>query len=103
MIRASPGRNVSEIRLGRDIPVELPPSLRQVTQPELAALLARVATPGAPPDRTGAGDWSELPQRMHYIAHVFRTFQEDGRLFDAPFTTAQVTVLKAGGVPAGSL
>ena len=92
-----------EIRLGRDLRKEAPPSLRQLSQPELAALLARVAPPGAPPYRTGAWAWSDFAQRMHYIAHVFRTFQEDGRLFDPPFTAAQVAVLKAGGVPAGSL
>lgn len=92
-----------EIRLGRDIREEFPPSLREVSQPELAALLARVEPPGSPPDRSGAWDWSDFSQRMHFIVHVFRTFQEDGRLFDPPFTAAQVAVLKAGGVPAGSL
>lgn len=45
----------------------------------LAALLARVAPPRRP------------------------TFQEDGRLFEPPFTEAQVAVLKAGGVPEGIL
>jgi len=92
-----------EIRLGRDIREEFPPSLWQVSQPELVALLARVEPSGPSPDRSGAWDWSDFSQRMHYIAHVFRTFQEDGRLFQPPFTAEQVAVLKAGGVPAGSL
>jgi len=92
-----------EIRLGRDIPAEFPPSLREVSQPELVALLARVEPPGSPPARAGAWDWSDFPQRMHFIADVFRAYQEDSRLFDPPFTAAQVEVLKAGGVPAGSL
>ena len=39
-------------------------------------------------DRSGAIDWSDLHQRMHYIVHLFRVFHEQRDLYDAPFTPA---------------
>lgn len=92
-----------EIRLGQDLQAGFPPSLREVSHPELAALLARLKVAGPQPDHGGAWDWSDLEQRMRFIVQLFGAFQEDARLFDPPFTAAQVAVLKAGGVPEGSL
>ena len=42
--------------------------------------------PASGPDHSGAIDWSDLHQRMHYILHLFRAFHETHDLFDAPFT-----------------
>jgi hypothetical protein len=58
------------------------------------------------PDTTrgsGARDWSDLKQRIHFIADLFRVYQEKAKLLGPPFTPEQVTVLKAGGRPAGRL
>jgi hypothetical protein len=54
-------------------------------------------------DVSGARDWSDLKQRVHFIIHLFRGFQERSELFDAPFSADQVAVLRNGGVPRGNL
>jgi hypothetical protein len=42
-------------------------------------------------------------QRMRYIVHLFRCFQEQATLFDPPFTSAQVELFRAGTIPDGEL
>ena len=81
----------------------VPGRLREPADPELAELLGRFEP--APPalDDCGARDWSELPQRMHYISHLFRAFHSDAGLFDPPFTPEQVTSFGRGLVPDGDL
>jgi hypothetical protein len=51
----------------------------------------------------GATDWCELPQRMHYITHLFRAYADDASLFAAPFTIPQIDSFRRGGVPEGAL
>jgi len=89
--------------LGRDVPGTFPDDLRTITNAELRALLERV---DPTPDTTrgsGARDWANLDQRIHYIADLFRVYQERPELFDPPFTPEQVAVIEAGGRPAGRL
>ena len=57
---------------------------------------SRSFEPAGGVDRSGAIDWSDLHQRMHYIVHLFRVFHEQHDLFDAPFTPAA-----GGAVPRG--
>jgi len=52
---------------------------------------------------TGAEDWAGFPERMHYIADLFRGFQEDRSLLGPPFTPLQVAALRAGRMPSGRL
>jgi hypothetical protein len=40
---------------------------------------------------------------MHFIADFFRVYQERQQLFEAPFTTEQVELLKSGAKPGGRL
>jgi len=40
---------------------------------------------------------------MHFIADFFRVYQEQRHLFDAPFMTQQVKLLKSGVRPDGRL
>ena len=67
------------------------------------ALLARYEPVPPALDDCGARDWSELPQRMHYIAHLFRAFHEHADLASPPFTAAQVERIRAGELPDGEL
>jgi hypothetical protein len=100
MTLALPGRVLD---LGRDVPGSFPADLVTITEPALAELIGRV---DPAPDTTrgsGARDWSNLDQRMHYIADLFRVFQEDDSLEEPPFTPEQVTVIRAGGRPSGRL
>jgi hypothetical protein len=91
------------LRLGADIPAEFPPSLKRIALPDLLVLLEMIdSTPDSTRD-TGAVDWSQLPDRLHFIADMFRCFHEETGLFEPPFTAAQVTALKAGRLPEGRL
>jgi hypothetical protein len=89
--------------LGRDVPGTFPPDLRTVTDPALKELLDRVDPTPDTPRGSGADDWSNLQQRIHYIADLFRVFQEDVSLTAPPFTAEQVDVIRAGGRPPGRL
>jgi hypothetical protein len=91
------------LRLGRDLEAAFPPHLAQLTHPELTALLQQIdPTPDSPAD-SGTSDWSNLPDRMHFITDFFRSYHAWEPLFDAPFTPAQVTHLQAGLRPEGRL
>ena len=94
---ALPGRVLA---LGAHLPDPYPETLRELTNPELNALVARFETD---PDVAGARDWSNLDERMHYIVHLFRCFHERAELFNPPFTPEQVARVRAGDVPEGEL
>lgn len=87
------------VRLGRDLPGEWPADLRTITNPELAALLRRVDPTPDSPAGTGAADWSDLSQRLHFIADLFRAHHDDAALFEAPFTPEQTADIRAGQRP----
>jgi hypothetical protein len=91
------------LRLGNDIPGEFPPSLQELTLPDLCALLEKIDPTPDSTRGTGAADWANLPDRLHFILDMFRCYQEWGDLFEPPFATEQVTVLKAGRLPDGRL
>jgi hypothetical protein len=91
------------IRLGHDLRAQFPASLRQITDPNLLALLELVDPTPDSQRGSGAADWSNLPDRLHFIADLFRCYQEDAALLDPPFTAEQVAALKAGRKPGGRL
>ncbi len=91
------------LRLGDDVPGTFPPSLVQITLPDLQALIARF---DPTPDSTrgsGAADWSALSDRLRYIVDLFRCYHEAADLLDPPFMAGQVTALEAGLLPEGRL
>jgi hypothetical protein len=91
------------LNLGVEVPGSFPADLKVIDNPDLAALLRRV---DPTPDSTrgsGAHNWSSLTQRIHFIADLFRVYQERSELLTEPFTAEQVAVIKAGGRPAGRL
>jgi hypothetical protein len=93
------------VRLGDDLGRNYPASLQHITVPELAALLAQAAsavdrTPGG---ASGVEDWGSLPDRMHFIADLFRVYHFVPELFDPPFTDEQTAVIVSGGLPSGRL
>ena len=91
------------LHLGQDLVADYPEDLKQLTNPELLALLAQVEPTTNNPRGEGATDWSELKQRLHFIADLFRCYHETKDLFNEAFTSQQVAVLKAGGLPEGPL
>lgn len=96
------GRDV-RLRLGADVPGAFPPVLERVESPELLALLGRIDPTPDSLRRSGAADWSKLPQRMHFIADLFRRFHTSPDVFEPPFDAEQVAALKAGRLPGGGL
>lgn len=91
------------LKLGRDIARSFPESLRTIADPELKALLARLDPTSDSLAGSAAADWADFPERMHYIADLFRCFMAKPALFEPPFTPGQVAALKAGRRPGGRL
>ncbi len=87
------------LRLGEDLGAEFPPSLTAIALPELRQLLDRIDPTRDDPLESGAVDWADLADRVHFIAEMFRCFQESPFLFDPPFTQAQLERLDAGERP----
>jgi hypothetical protein len=91
------------LRLGEDLSAEFPSSLRQIADPDLQSLLAQVDPTPNSTRESGAVDWADLPDRIHFIADMFRCYQETQDLFEPPFAPDQVVALKAGQPPSGRL
>lgn len=100
MVMSLPGRL---LYLGAQMDEPVPAALARLTDAELTELLRRFEPIAPAPDHTGARDWSDFDQRMHYIAHLFRAFHLHEELLDPPFTPAQVAAFTAGTVPDGAL
>ena len=92
-----PARKSSRVRACSTFSLDdpYPESLRELTDAELIAVVTRF-------DGT-TEDWSVFEQRMRYIVRLFRCFQEQPSLNDAPFTPAQVELFEAGTIPDGKL
>ena len=87
------------LRLGSDVSGAFPATLVTLTNPELTSVLADYdATPNSTRG-SGAVDWSVLAQRLHFIIDFFRAYQEDARLFEAPFDATQAEAIAANSVP----
>ena len=91
------------LQLGEDIGAGFPDSLREIVLPDLRALLDRIDPTRDSQLESGAVDWADLGDRVHFIAEMFRCFQESPFLFETPFTTAQLEQLNAGERPADPL
>lgn len=91
------------LSLHQDLAAGFPDSLQHLTNPELRHLLdEHDPTPDSPID-SGALDWADLPDRLHFIIDLFRCYQENHELLAPPFTSEQVAALKAGRRPLGRL
>ncbi len=96
-----PGGEV--LRLGQDLPTTFPQALEQISNAKLREFLARTdATPDSL-SKSGAEDWADFGDRIHFITDFFRAYQEQPQLFEAPFTQEQVAVLRSGKLPHGRL
>jgi hypothetical protein len=96
-----PGGEV--LRLGRNLSTIFPQELAQIRNPKLREMLARADTTPDSLSESGAEDWANFEDRMHFITDFFRAYQERQLLFDAPFTPEQVAIFKSGSKPSGRL
>ena len=80
--------NTEVLRLGHDLSGAFPQSLVELQYRPLRVLLAKVDLTPESLNATGATDWANFQQRMHFIADFFRLYQERQYLFEAPYTAA---------------
>ncbi|MEO6730619.1 MAG: hypothetical protein ABIN01_05340 [Ferruginibacter sp.] len=91
------------LHLGRDLSIPYSTDLAELTNADLIALLALVDPTPNTVLESGATDWANLFERMHYIADMFRCYHQSEELFVAAFTTAQIEAMKSGTLPGGRL
>ncbi|SDF39233.1 hypothetical protein SAMN05216553_101409 [Lentzea fradiae] len=89
--------------LSVDLPATFPPLLAELAEPELLALLELVDPSPDSLAGTAARDWADLPDRLHYIADMFRCHALREDLLTPPFTAEQVEAMTAGRRPTGRL
>jgi hypothetical protein len=93
----------NRLQLGKDILINYDDNLKILSYPALLQLLSQVdATPDSLKE-TGATDWAELKERMHFIADLFRCYHLRKEMFDKAFTEEQVKAIKEGRLPQGRL
>lgn len=71
-------------RLGQDLTGEFPPDLHTISNPELSELLRRLDPTPDSLRESGAKNWADFEERMHFILDLFRSRQQDARLFARP-------------------
>jgi len=99
-LRLPPG---AVLRLGAKMNAPAAPSLAEITNPALLRMLAGLEPDGTGDDAADVEDWSVFRQRLHFIAHLFRSFHESSELFDPPFTPEQIREFREGRIPDGDL
>lgn len=95
--------NGKMLQLGQDLGMDFPPLLVKITRAELKALLEIVDPTPDSVRESGAVDWANLNDRLHFIVDFFRCYQEEKEMLLPPFSAEQVRLLKAGKVPGGTL
>jgi hypothetical protein len=92
------------LRLWSDLSGEYPLELRSpFSHPDLCSLLEQVDPTRDSPLHSGAVDWADLPDRLHFIVDLFRMYQQRKDLFEPPFTPDQVSAMREGRIPHGPL
>lgn len=91
------------LQLGEDLKASFPESLQKLNNSDLLLLLQQVDPTQNSIQASGAMDWADLPDRLHYIVDLFRCHQETPDLLDMPFTEEQVLMIKEGKIPEGEL
>lgn len=92
------------LRLGRDLPhlpgePIYPADLDAPRDAELLRILRIYRADGTTAYGSGASVWSDLSDRLRYILELFRSRQQDRRLFEPPFGTDAMTAIRSGIVP----
>ena len=75
--------NGEVLRLGEDIRRTYPVSLQTLVNTDLQAQLSSVDPMPGSTRTSGARDWADISERMHFIAELFRAYQEEKSLIPA--------------------
>lgn len=97
-----------DIHLGTDLQPRpgqplFPRALQTIELDDLRKFLAVYGADGNTAQESGAEDWADIPERMHFILTLFRSRQQDGGLFSQPFSLEQQTAIASGQLPLGPL
>ncbi len=76
--------NGERLRLGQDHVGTFPPETANPQLPELITLIARIDPTPDSARASGATDWADFDERMHFIADLFRARALDVGLFQRP-------------------
>ena len=91
------------LRLGENLNRVFPAQLLQISNEKLKELLLKIDPTANDLKESGAKDWGNFEDRIHFIADFFRCYHEFPALFDSPFSEDQVTILKQAKKPSGIL
>jgi hypothetical protein len=91
------------LMLGEDLKEKFPDKLAHISDQKLKELLKKIDPTPDSLKESGAKDWGDLSDRIHFIADLFRAYFEHKPLYSQPFTDEQVIVLKDGKRPEGKL
>jgi len=91
------------LKLGEDLQRKFPQRLERISSTTLIELLNKIDPTPDSVKESGAKDWGDLSDRIHFIADLFRTYFEYSPLSNQPFSNEQVEILKKGIKPEGNL
>lgn len=89
--------------LSKDLQRTYPEMLSSLSCKDLVELMAKIDTTPESLKESGAEDWADLNDRMHFITELFRCYQFDEQLYQPAFKLEQVEAMKRGEVPMGRL
>ena len=78
------------LRLGRDLEGTFPDSLHTIHLPELKELLQRIDPTPDSLIQSGALDWADFDERMHFITDFFRMYHHHQPLFNPPLADTEL-------------
>ncbi len=91
------------LSLGKDLNRTYPDALAHISYTGLLALLSEIDPTPDSVAQSGAIDWADLRERIHFIAELFRCYHVEPVLYNVPFTIEQVGAMKEGKLPTGRL
>lgn len=89
--------------LGDDLRLKFPAVLCGLCNDELVGLLKLIDPTPDSTSASGAMDWADLPDRLHFIADLFRCYHETLDLLTPPFDAEQEEAIRNGKMPKGRL
>jgi hypothetical protein len=93
----------NRLQLGRDILIDYDDNLKILSDPVLLQFLSQLDPTPDSMQQSGATDWADLKERMHFIADLFRCYHLRKEVFDEAYTEEQVKAMKEGRLPQGRL
>lgn len=91
------------ILLSEDLNLPYPATLIELENRDLIDLLKEIRPSIDAIDGAGCKDWSNLKERMHFIANLFRCYHFNKDLFADAFSKQQLDEIEQGKIPEGLL